>query len=348
MSGKNIDVKSLAAMIGGTVKGDGSIVLSGVGSLSDAKSCELSFLANKKYVNAVKNSRAGVVITASEHVEKIGTEKTLIISSNPNAAFTKVVDFFAPDPVKFKKGIDPLAFVDGSAKIAEDVSIGAFAVIEEGVEIGKGSTICAGTYVGHFSTVGADTLIYPNVTIRERSVIGSRVIIHPGTTIGADGYGFEAGPTGIIKIAQTGFVRIDDDVEIGANCSIDRARFGKTWIKKGVKIDNQVHIAHNVTVGEFSMLVGQCGIAGSAEIGRGVIIAAKAGINGHIKIGDGAKIAGTSGVVKDVAPGESVVGTPAEPPRDFLDRLTLPKKVQKINLKIMELEQKLKELADKL
>ena len=251
---------------------------------------------------------------------------------------------FAPPPVRFPPGIDPKASVAKSAKIGKDVHIGPCAVIDEEAEIGDGSVICAGTYIGHYTKIGSKTLIYPNVSIRERCIVGSRVIIHSGTVIGSDGFGFEAGPMGIQKIPQVGIVQIDDDVEIGGNCTIDRARFGRTWLKRGVKLDNQVHLAHNVVVGEFSMLIGQSGVAGSTEIGRGAIIAAQAGINGHITIGDGARVAGTSGVLKDVAPGESVVGTPAEAPRDFLERITLPKKVHKLQQTIKELEAKISKL----
>ena len=177
-----------------------------------------------------------------------------------------------------------------------------------------------------------------------RCFIGNRVILHPGVVVGGDGFGFVPGPRGIIKIPQTGIVQIDDDVEIGANTTLDRARFGKTWIKTGVKIDNQVMIAHNVVVGECSLLVAQSGIAGSAELGRGVILAAKSGVNGHITLGDGVQVAGTSGVVKSLPAGAIALGTPAESQREFMTRWTLPKKVEKLSKKIEELENKLKEL----
>ena len=178
-----------------------------------------------------------------------------------------------------------------------------------------------------------------------RCTVGCKCIIHPGVVIGGDGFGFIPGPNGLVKVPQTGIVQIDDDVEIGANTTIDRARFGKTHIKSNVKIDNHVMVAHNVEIGESSILVAQCGIAGSSVIGRGVILAAKAGINGHITIGDGCQIAGTSSVVKSLPPGQIAVGTPAEPQREFLARMGLPKKVQKLDAKIKELDSKIKELS---
>jgi UDP-3-O-[3-hydroxymyristoyl] glucosamine N-acyltransferase len=339
--GKEITVKELAALVDGKAVGDEKIVLKALSSLKDAGAGDISFLANKKYTSKAQTSKASVIIAGEDFMEKPKDGQAFIICKNPNSAFSKAISFFAPPPIKFAPGIHPQASVAKSAKIGKNVHVGACAVIDEEAEIGDESAVCAGTYVGHFTKIGAKCLVYPNVSIRERCIIGNRVIIHSGTVIGSDGFGFEAGPTGIVKIPQVGIVQIDDDVEIGANCSLDRARFGKTWLKRGVKLDNMVHLAHNVVIGEFSMLIGQSGVAGSTEIGRGVIIAAQAGINGHITIGDGARVAGTAGVLKDVLPGESVVGTPAESPRDFLERITLPKKVQKLSLAIKDLEAKL-------
>jgi len=341
---KKTTVAALAEMVGGKVVGDGSAEIAGVNSLEEAAGTDVSFLGNKKYAKQVASSNAAAVFVGEDFDPAAAEGKTLIIRGNPNGAFAKAVEFFAPPPVEYPKGIHPAAVVADSAKVAESASIGPCAVVEPDAEIGDGTVIGAGSYIGHGVKVGAGTLIYPNVSIRERCVVGNRVIIHSGTTIGSDGFGFEAGPAGIVKISQVGIVQIDDDVEIGANCAIDRARFGKTHLKMGVKLDNLVHVAHNVVVGEFSMLIGQCGIAGSAKIGRGAIVAAKAGINGHITIGDGAKIAGTAGVVKDVPPGGVVVGTPAEPQRDFMARVILPKTVAKLKSKIEALEKKLSEL----
>jgi UDP-3-O-[3-hydroxymyristoyl] glucosamine N-acyltransferase len=180
-----------------------------------------------------------------------------------------------------------------------------------------------------------------------RCTVGAKCIIHPGVVIGADGFGFIPGPQGLVKVPQTGIVQIGNDVEIGANTTIDRARFGKTIVKDNVKIDDQVMVAHNVVVGESSILVAQCGIAGSAELGRGVIIAGQAGVNGHITIGDGCQVAGTSSVYKSLPPGQIVLGTPAESQREFLARVALPKKVQKLDAKIKELEAKLAALSAK-
>jgi UDP-3-O-[3-hydroxymyristoyl] glucosamine N-acyltransferase len=343
---KQISAAKMAEKLGAKLKGNKDIVITGVAALAEASFEDISFLANKKYQHQVADSFAGTVIVGQDFDGELKENHALLVCEDPNLAFSKAIEFFAPDPIKFKPGIHPSAVVYETAVIGKNVSIGPNAVIDEYAEIGDNSVIGAGTYIGQMSKVGTDCLIYANVSIRERCVIGDRVIIHPGTTIGSDGFGFSAGPTGIIKIAQIGTVQIDNDVEIGANCAIDRARFGKTWLKRGVKLDNIVHVAHNVEVDEFAMLIGQCGIAGSTKIGKGAIIAAQAGINGHITIGAGAKVAGTSGVVKDVPPGGQVVGTPAETPREFIERLSAPKKISKLSQKVKELENELKSLKE--
>ena len=263
-----------------------------------------------------------------------------------------ILRFFAfypipKEPPAAVPGVHPAAVVDPAAILGKDVSIGANAVIEAGAVIGDGAVIGALCYIGHDAKIGSGTILYPGVTVMYRCTVGAKCIIHPGVVIGADGFGFVPGPQGLVKVPQTGIVEIHNDVEIGANTTIDRARFGKTVIKDNVKIDDQVMVAHNVSIGESSILVAQCGIAGSAELGRGVIIAGKAGVNGHITLGDGCQLAGTSSVVKSLPPGTIAIGTPAESQREFMARLALPKKVQKLDAKIKELEAKLAELSAK-
>ena len=339
-------IAEIAELADGVIHGVSDSVITGVESLKDSKEGDASFLGNKKYNAQVATTSASVVIVGRDFDIGEAGDTTLIVCESPNVAFAKVIDLFAPPPVVFPPTIHHTAVVADSATIGEGVHIGPCAVLEDNVVVGDGSSICAGSYIGQETRIGCETLIYPNVTIRERCVIGNGVIIHPGTVVGSDGFGFEAGPEGIVKIPQVGIVQIDDGVEIGANCTLDRARFGRTWFKAGVKLDNQVHVAHNVVVGECSMLIGQSGIAGSTEIGRGVIVAAKAGINGHITLGDGARIAGTSGVVKDVPPGGTVVGTPAEPKRDFMARLILPKSVSKLKEQVKDLQARLEKLEN--
>ena len=337
----------LAAMVNGVVKGNAELKITGVNSLKLAGPTEASFLSNIKYKSQMDAGKAGAVLVVSDWKFEPKEGQTLILCQNPDKAFTKVCNFFAPEPIRHEAGIHPSAVVHPTAQIAEDVYIGPTAVIEEGAVIGKGSVIEACVYVGPFAAIGENSLIYPNVSIMRYCKVGNRVIIHAGATIGADGFGYNTTFTGLVKVPQNGIVQIDNDVEIGANSTIDRARFGKTWIKKGVKIDNLVHVAHNVIVGECSALIGQCGIAGSAEIGRGVIVAAQSGVNGHITLGDGSKVAGASAVQRSVPPGAMVFGTPAESEEDFIERHMLPRKVRKLAARIEKLEALLAEKETK-
>lgn len=326
--------------------GDSSRTASGVSSLKNANSEHISFVGNKKYQDQLGNTKASIVLIPTDLAHLSSENQTYIVCENVDMAFSKVILVFAPPQIPYEKNIHPSAVVDPSAKIGKNVHVGANAVIDIGAEIGDNSNICANCYIGRNVKIGSDAQLYPNVTVMDRCVLGNKVVLHPGVVIGADGFGFYPTPTGLAKIPQTGIVQIDDDVEIGANSTIDRARFGKTWIKTNVKIDDQVMIGHNAVIGESSILVAQCGVAGSAEIGRGVIIAAKAGINGHITIGDGAQIGGTSGVVKSVEPKAIMIGTPAEKQRDFMVRFTLPAKFEKLKAQLAELTQKVEELTN--
>ena len=341
---KSVSAKQIAELVGGKLLGDETKMVSGVSSLKDATSEQASFVGNKKYQNQLETTKAQVVLVCEELENEPLNGRTFIVCESVDLAFSKVIMVFAPPAPEYPAGVHPSAVVSGSAVIGSNVHVGPCAVISDQAVIGDNTVIGAGSYVGHESKIGANCFISPNVTIMYRCYIGNRVILHPGVVVGGDGFGFVPGPRGIIKIPQTGAVQIDDDVEIGANTTIDRARFGKTWIKTGVKIDNQVMIAHNVIIGEYSILVAQCGIAGSAELGRGVTLAAKSGVNGHITLGDGVQVAGTSGVVKSLPAGAVALGTPAESQREFMTRWTLPKKVEKLSKKIEELENKLKEL----
>ena len=341
---KSVSAKQLAELVGGKLLGDETKTVSGVSSLKDATADQVSFVGNKKYQSQLETTKAQVVLVCEELENEPLNGRTFIVCECVDLAFSKVIMVFAPPAPVYPPGVHPSAVVSSSAVIGSNVHIGPCAVICDQAVIGDNTVIGAGTYVGHESKIGAGCFISPNVTIMYRCFIGNRVILHPGVVVGGDGFGFVPGPRGIIKIPQTGIVQIDDDVEIGANTTLDRARFGKTWIKTGVKIDNQVMIAHNVVVGECSLLVAQSGIAGSAELGRGVILAAKSGVNGHITLGDGVQVAGTSGVVKSLPAGAIALGTPAESQREFMTRWTLPKKVEKLSKKIEELENKLKEL----
>ena len=344
---KEVKAAELAELTGGTVEGDAQRTATGVNSLKLAAENEVSFLSNIKYKSQLENTKAGIVLLSPELPFQPKADQTFIRCANPDKAFTKICGIFAPEPQKFEPGVHPTAVVHPSAKLAEGVYVGPTAVIEQGAVIGKNTVIGAGVYVGEFTQIGENCMIYPNVSILRHCRLGNKIIIHAGATIGSDGFGFTPTFTGLVKVPQNGIVQIDDNVEIGANTTVDRARFGKTWIKKGVKIDNLVQVAHNVIIGESSALIAQSGVAGSAELGRGVIIAAQAGVNGHITLGDGSKVAGCSAAERSLPPGAAAFGTPGESQEDWVDRHMLPRKVRKLTARIEKLEAMLSALQQK-
>ncbi|MBM4153038.1 MAG: UDP-3-O-(3-hydroxymyristoyl)glucosamine N-acyltransferase, partial [Kiritimatiellaceae bacterium] len=263
------------------------------------------------------------------------TPAVIIRVKNPDAAFAKAaMCFYVPVPAP-ASGVHPTAIVASDVVLGDQVSIGPYCVIESGVKIGDGTVISAQCYVGFRSVIGSQCLLYPQVSLREFVTIGNRTIIHNGTVVGSDGFGYSVNAEGIrTKIPQIGTVEVGDDVEIGANVAIDRARFGKTRIGNGVKIDNQVQIAHNVVVGDHAVLVAQCGIAGSSSIGSKTIVAGQAGVAGHLTIGSGVVIAASAGVSKDIPDGAYVMGSPAMPAdrmkRTHAGIMLLPKMKERI------------------
>ena len=234
----SLTVKQLADLSGGELVGDSTLTITGAASLSEATPGEISFFTNRKYIGLLRKTRASAIFVPPDFSESINASQIRV--ANPTKAFEQVVLKFAPKPITFASGIHPSAIVDPDVQLGEGVSIQPLAVIEAGAKIGDDTVIGAGSYIGHETEIGSACHIYPRVTIRERTRIGSRVIIHSGVVIGADGFGFEMVDGRQQKIQQLGIVQLDDDVEIGANTTIDRARFGRTWIQQGVKIDNLV------------------------------------------------------------------------------------------------------------
>ena len=340
----DLNAREIADITGGELHGNPDRVISSVAGIRDAGPDQLSFVGQKRYEKQLETARAGIVLVCRDLANAPCDERTLIVCDNVDYAFGQVLERFAEEPPKWPVGVHPSAVVDPSAKLGEGVSVNANAVIEAGAVIGDGTVIGAGCYIGHDVKIGKKCLLYPNVTVMYRCELGDLVVLHPGVVIGGDGFGFIPTEKGLVKVPQTGIVKIDNDVEIGANTTVDRARFGCTHIKSNVKIDNQVMVAHNVEIGESSILVAQCGIAGSARLGRGVILAAQSGVNGHITLGDGVRVAGTSGVLKSVPAGQIAMGTPAETQREYMSRYMLPGKVEKLSAKIAALTKELEAL----
>jgi len=331
-------LQELAAMSGGELVGDPTLKITSAASLVEATTGEISFFANRKYVGLLRKTRASAVFVPPDFAEPISAAQVRV--ANPAKAFEQVVLKLAPKPITFGPGVHPTAIIDPSAQLGERVSIQPHAVIEAGARIGDDTIIGAGTYIGHETVIGSACLIYPRVTIRERSRVGLRVIIHSGAVIGADGFGFEVVDGRQKKLQQLGFVQIDNDVEIGANTTIDRARFGRTWIQEGVKIDNLVQIAHNVVVGKNSIIVAQTGISGSTRVGERVTMAGQVGIAGHVEIGDGTVIAGQSGVSKDLR-GGVWFGYPAVPFAEAKQQIAWIHRLGKLFARVKEIEKKL-------
>lgn len=301
-----------AQLVGGDLEGDGDLVLTGLAGIREAKPGELSFVANSRYAAAVAATRAGAVIVSRDWNRPAPC--ALIRVDQPDRAFARIAERFAPPPIVPPPGVHPAAVVAPDAELGEGASIGPHCVLEPGCRVGAGSVLFAGVYVGHESRIGEQTRLYPLVSIRERCRIGSRCIVHNGAVIGSDGFGYTVEEDGSrSKIPQIGIVVIGDDVEIGANVTIDRARFGQTYVGHGVKIDNLVQIAHNVTIGDHAVIVAQVGISGSTSIGARAVLAGQAGVAGHLHVGDGAIVGAQSGVTKSIPPGAFVSGYPAAP-----------------------------------
>ncbi len=309
---RSLTVAEIAGIVGATVAGDGSVVVTGLASINDAGPGDLTFLANPRYEKFLDSTGASAIIVPAHYDGSPLIEgRTVLLADDAYVAFAAALAVFDAGPETIAPGIDPGACVADTAVLADGVSVGPCAVIMGGASIGARTVIHAGAYVGANSTVGDDCIILPNATIKRSVTVGDRVYIHSGTVLGSDGFGFAWDGQCHRKVPQIGTVIVADDVEIGANACIDRATIGATRIGRGTKIDNLVQIAHNVEIGESSIVVAQVGISGSTRVGSGVVLAGQAGIAGHIEIGDRAVVAAQAGVMGDVPAGENVSGYPA-------------------------------------
>ena len=318
-----------AGLLDAEVLGDGAIEFQRVSPIHDAGPDDLAFLGDRRYAFHLPDCRARALLVSSELAEAEGGPADRVVVSNPQEALRTLLEALHP-PEKPDEGVSEGAFVDPTATLGESVSVAHGAVIGPAADLGPGVVIGPNSVVGEGVRIGAGSRIYPNVTLYPGVVLGERVIIHAGTRIGVDGFGYVLREGRHEKIPQVGGCEIGDDVEIGANCTIDRGSIGRTRIGSGCKIDNLVHIAHNVQIGPGSVLVAQVGIAGSTEVGTGVVFGGQAGITGHVKIGAGARIGAQAGVIGDVAPGETVSGYPARNHREYLRAMAALMKLPEI------------------
>jgi UDP-3-O-[3-hydroxymyristoyl] glucosamine N-acyltransferase len=335
----------LAQQVGGRVEGQSAAEIRSVAGLREAQTGDLSFLASPKYARLMATTRATAVLVPEGWQ---GTTPAVVVRvADPSAAFTQVVMRMARPPVTFAPGVHPSAVVAPTAVLGRDVTVGPFCVLEPGASIGDRTVLVAGCYVGHETVLGADCTIYPWVSIRERVRIGNRAILHSGVVIGSDGFGYERVDKHWRKIPQVGTVVIGDDVELGANTAVDRARFGETRVGNGTKIDNLVQVAHNCVIGEDTAIAGLAGLSGSTVIGSRVQVGGGAGFSGHLEVGDDAAVVARAGVVKDVPAGMTVSGYMAVPheesARIVMGTLRLPELLRRV----AALERQVKELSER-
>ncbi len=336
-------LSEIADIVGGRIIGNSKTVICGAASFEDAKGYDITFAGDAGFLKKIEETGARAVIVPINFSE---SSKDLIQVNNPKVAFTKVLNLFYPPSVPIP-GISASAHFGSGFKCGRDVSIAPNAVIGDNVVLGDRVSIYPCSYIGDGVVIGDDVKIYSNVSVLERCTIGNRVIIHSGSVIGSDGFGFSSDGRKYFKIPHTGIVRIDDDVEIGAGNTIDRATFGKTWICRGVKTDNQVHIAHNVTIGEDSLLIAQAVIGGSASIGKHSIISGQSAVADHVSIGNNVIIVGKSGVGKSVGDGEILSGIPAIPHKLWLKVQNIIPKLPDLRKKLMEIEKRLERVEKK-
>ncbi len=338
----------LAKRLGGQVPVDaGEIEVKGVAALRDAMRGDISFLSNKKYANQVVTTKASVVLVPEDFSAE-GATAVLLHVKSPDRAFAEVVPLFIPPPVVRAPGVHPTAVLGEGVQLGEDVFIGAYAVIGDQVVLGDRVIVEAHVVVGDRCVIGDDAHFYPLSSIREGCRIGKRVTLHNGVVIGSDGYGYSTevqadGSVKVEKIPQMGIVELCDDVEVGANTTIDRARFGITKIGRMTKIDNQVQIGHNVQIGEYCGIVAHVGIAGSTHLGNGVMLWGQVGLAGHLNLADGVEVLAKSGVANDLEKGV-YLGSPAVGRREALRLFHVPKAVENLKREVAELKAKLKAL----
>ena len=332
----------LAARLNGSVVGDGSIELTGFAQADAAKAGELTFAENEKYFERAEQSLAAAILVDGDFSSK----KVLIKVPNARVAFAKVLQFLFP-PAQLPPGIHPTAIISPKAKVDTSACIGPYCKIGDGVVIGARCFLEGSNYVGAGSVLGDDVFLFPNVTVYPDCRIGNRVRIHAGSVIGADGFGYVLDQGAHLKVPQIGNVVIHDDVEIGANVTVDRGALGSTVIGKGTKIDNLVQIGHNVVTGEHCLIISQVGIAGSTRLGNYVTLAGQVGLAGHLKIGNNVVVGAKAGVMNDIPEGEKWMGAPAQRDREekrvWIGLRRLPELLQRVT----ELEKEIAELRKK-
>lgn len=338
-------LSDLARLCGARLEGDGGVSVDGAASLPEAGATQISFCTSPRYAAQLDATRAAAVVVPPALRER-RSDLPRLVHADPNAAFTRICAAFAPPARRPVPGVDASAAVEPGARLAADVSVGALCSIAAGAELGARCVLHAGVHVGPGAVLGEDCELFPGVVLYPGVRLGARVRVHAGSVIGADGFGYEPPRErdGLwIKIPHVGTVEIGDDVEIGACCTIDRARFGVTRLEAGVKLDNLVHVAHNCTIGAGTMIAAQTGLSGSTTVGRGVLMGGQCATAGHLRVGDGARIGGQAGMIGDVEPGVDLWGTPARPRREVLKEIAELRRLGELRRRLEALERRLEQ-----
>lgn len=340
-----ISLGELSRLLGAELKGDPDLNVNGIGALESANPGEISFLIGAQYSHLVEGCRASALIVSAEFRE---LERNLLIVKDPYLAFARAAQLFLAKPAG-EAVIHGTAFIAPGGSFGEGVSVGPNAHVGENTRIGDGTRIGPGVHIGSEVRIGAGCILHPRACILDRCVLGDRVIIHSGAVIGADGFGYAMDERGRhVKIPQIGIVQIDDDVEIGANATVDRATFGRTWIRRGAKIDNLVMIAHNVVVGEDCVFAAQVGIAGSTRIGSHVAMGGQAGVAGHREVGDRVRVAAQAGIHNSVKPDTAVIGTPAIPYEQFVQNYANLQRLPRLKEALKRLGERVEKIEEAL
>ncbi|MBR5323384.1 MAG: UDP-3-O-(3-hydroxymyristoyl)glucosamine N-acyltransferase [Muribaculaceae bacterium] len=341
-------VEQIASFLHGEVVGDGSIKVNNLSKIDDGKPGTLSFLANSKYTHHIYDTKASAVLVRRDFVAEQEVKTTLIKVDDPYACLALLLNMVDQATRPQKNGIEDNSYISDSATIGEDVFVGAFAYISDFATIGNNTKIYPQSYIGDNVKIGTNCIIYPGVKIYHNCVIGNNVIIHAGTVIGSDGFGFAPQNGEYVKIAQIGNVIIEDNVEIGANTSIDRATMGSTVVRRGAKLDNLIQVAHNVEIGESTVMAAQVGVAGSTKVGKHCMIGGQVGFAGHITIGDNVNIGAQSGIPNSVEAKANLLGYPAVPAKEFARQVVLTKRLPEINNAVRELQKEVEKLKAQL
>lgn len=336
-------LKKIAEFLNAELSGSGDVEITGAAGIDEAGEGQITFITGKQYIKDLEQSRASAAIAP---LDITPTHLPVLRVKNPKLAFAQALGLLYVKPPA-RSGISEKAEIGRDVMTGRECSIHAFAVIADRVKIGNRVTIHSGCCIGEDSKIDDDTVLHANVSIGHRISLGKRVIIHSGTVIGSDGFGFVTDSGRHHKIPQVGGVIVEDDVEIGSNCSIDRATLGNTVIKKGTKIDNLVHVAHNVTIGEHCLLAGQTGIAGSTQLGNYVVLGGQAGVADHVTVGDAVMAGGGTAITKDVEPGQVIAGYNAMPVRDWLKVQVILPKLPELKKLVSNLEKQIQELKEK-